>query len=187
MRIGRTGTLNTSFVSRLAKSCRHEQRLRLPRNRRESGARRGAGTAGVHRQPGSSAMAGIAHSGRPLRRLCTAEIPLRPYGSTTSRRAQTSIVVDANEHWRFVKAGAGWPLVSSLTLPCPRPAGRRTRPFYEQRCRSNRDVGHRFSRLPYRGAWAPKWDSAWDQIDESSLCHVRKHRPRLREADPSIA
>ena len=30
MRIGRTGTLNTSSASRLAKSCRHEQRLRLP-------------------------------------------------------------------------------------------------------------------------------------------------------------
>ena len=30
MRIGRTGTLNTSSASRLAKSCQHEQRLRLP-------------------------------------------------------------------------------------------------------------------------------------------------------------
>jgi hypothetical protein len=30
MRIGRIGTLNTSSASRLAKSCRHEQRLRLP-------------------------------------------------------------------------------------------------------------------------------------------------------------
>src|SRR3984957_19935707 len=30
MRIGRTGTLNTSSASRLAKSCRYEQRLRLP-------------------------------------------------------------------------------------------------------------------------------------------------------------
>ena len=30
MRIGRTGTLNTSSASRLAKSFRHEQRLRLP-------------------------------------------------------------------------------------------------------------------------------------------------------------
>ena len=30
MRIGRTGTPNTSSASRLAKSCRHEQRLRLP-------------------------------------------------------------------------------------------------------------------------------------------------------------
>ena len=29
MRIGRTGTLNTSSASRLAKSCQHEQRLRL--------------------------------------------------------------------------------------------------------------------------------------------------------------
>ena len=42
MRIGRTGTLNTSSASRLAKSCQHEQRLRLPcQSARFRGLKRG--------------------------------------------------------------------------------------------------------------------------------------------------